>query len=259
MSHPSQSQNDPQKLSDDGVEIVEQSPILRWLDNFWYHYKWTVIIVAFFLLVLIVCITQMFSDPVYDINITYSGPYGFGMSDANAMYHDLSTALPQDINGDGGKYAGFIRYQIYSEEEIEAEWKQVEEARRIAEAAGEDPSDIQSSINLSYNSTQYTQFRNALMTGQCYVYLCSPFIYEEMKASGRVCRIADVTDDLPAHLHDEYTVLLKDTKLWESSDVMQMLPEDTVICLLNEIPQLFSQNEAGTYEAAIEVFVSLIQ
>ena len=241
------------------VEIAEQSPLLRWLDNFWYHNKWTVIIVAFFAMVLIVCLTQMFSDPVYDIYITYSGPYGFGMTDAEAMYQDLSDALPSDLNGDGARYAGFIRYQIYSEEEIKEEWEQVEQARKEAEARGEDPSEIQSSINTAYNSTQFSQFRSSLMTGQCYIYLCSPFVFEEMKASNRVCKISDITDTPPAHLNDEYSVLLKDTAMYQQSEMLQKLPENTVICLLTEIPQLFSQNEDHVYPDAKDTFLSLIQ
>ena len=39
-------------------EITPQSKVLRWLDNFWYHYKWPTIIIAFFLIVGIVGFTQ---------------------------------------------------------------------------------------------------------------------------------------------------------------------------------------------------------
>ena len=106
-----QPENDQQKLSGD-VDIVERSPLLKWLDNFWYHYKWTVIVVAFFVIVLIVCIAQMAVDPAYDINIGYSGSYGFSAAEAERMYNTLSGALPEDLNGDGAKYAGLIRYQI---------------------------------------------------------------------------------------------------------------------------------------------------
>jgi hypothetical protein len=201
----------------------------------------------------------MFSDPVYDLYITYSGPYGFGMTDSNAMHATLSDALPQDLNGDGQKQAGFIRYQIYSEQEIEEDRKEIERLRKESEAAGEDPSDIQSSINLAYNSNQFTQFRNSLMTGECYIYICSSFVYEEMKASSRVCKITSLTETPPSHLHDEYTVLLKDTAIYASSEMLQKLPEDTVICILTEIPQLFSKKEDNSYAQAIEVFLSLIQ
>ena len=251
--------NDEQKLSGEDVDVVERSPFLKWLDNFWYHYKWTVIIIAFFAIVLIVCVAQMFSDPVYDINITYCGPYGFSAAEAEQMYLDLSDALPADLNGDGAKYAGFIRYQVYSEAEIEEEWRQVEAARKDAEAKGEDPGKITSSINLAYNSDQYSQFTNSLLTGQCYIFLCSPFIYEEMKSSGRVCPLSDALDTLPSYANDEYTVLLKDTPMYQNSEILQKLPEDTVVCLLNEIPQLFAQSSEDDHLNAVNTFAGMIK
>ena len=250
---------EPSQHVDDQIDIVSQSPLLRWLDNFWYHYKWTVIIVAFFVIVILVCILQMTGDPVYDIHITYSGPYGFGSSDAESMYRDLSSSLPTDINGDGVKNAGFIRYQIYSEEEILAEWKQVEELREQAEARGEDPSEIVSSINTAYNSAQFQQFTNSLLTGQSYILICSPFIYEEVKGNGRVCRLADLSDTPIENAFDECAVLLKDTAMYQKSEIFQRLPEDTVICLLNEIPALFSQSNDTDHASAVETFLGMIR
>lgn len=249
----------PMKHADDQIDIVSQSPVLRWLDNFWYHYKWTVIIIAFFVVVFLICVIQMGSDPAYDINITYSGPYGFGSSDAELMYRDLSAALPADLNGDGERQAGFIRYQIYSEEEIRAEWKQVEEEREMAQSRGEDPSKIVSSINTSYNSTQYQQFTNSLLTGQSYILLCSPFIYEDVKADGRVCRLADLTNETLANAFDDCAVLLKDTAMYRSSEVLQKLPEDTLICLLTEIPQLFSKGNDTAHADAAQTFLGMIR
>ncbi len=253
-----QPENHQQKLSGD-VDLVERSPLLRWLDNFWYHYKWTVIVVAFFVIVAIVCIVQMTGDRAYDINIGYSGPYGFSATEAEQMYDALSDALPQDINGDGAKYAGFIRYQIYSEEEIKAEEQRIKEERIAAQARGEDPSKITSSINLSYNSTQYQQFTSSLLTGQCYIYLCSPFIYEDVKADGRVAKLADITDDVPSYAYDDCAVLLKDTAMYQSSEMLQKLPENTLVCLLTEIPQLFSQSSEGEHENAIKTFLGMIR
>jgi hypothetical protein len=247
------------KPSGDEIELVEQSPFLRWLDNFWYHYKWTVIISAFFALVLIVCVVQMFADPVYDINIGYSGTYGFSATEAEMMYNDLSAALPNDLNGDGARYAGFIRYQIYSEEEIKEEWKQVEQAREEAKAKGEDPAEITSKINLAFNTEQYSQFTNSLLTGQCYIYLCSPFVYDTVKSSGRVCRLADLGGNVPSYAYDECAVLLKDTPMYQNSEILQKLPEDTLVCLLTEIPQLFSQSGENTHKDAVSTFLGIIQ
>ena len=47
----------------------------QWLENFWYHYKWTVIVVAFFVAVAVVGIVQMVNRPQYDTSVCLASPY----------------------------------------------------------------------------------------------------------------------------------------------------------------------------------------
>ena len=42
------------------------SKVLKWLDNFWYHYKWVAIIVTFFLVLGIILIVQLVSRENYE-------------------------------------------------------------------------------------------------------------------------------------------------------------------------------------------------
>ena len=42
------------KIKEQGGAIAVQNPVLKWLDNYWYHYKWHTIVVAFFIFVGIV-------------------------------------------------------------------------------------------------------------------------------------------------------------------------------------------------------------
>ena len=67
-------------LEDEKVDAefhYEQSPFLKWLDNYWYHYKWPTIIISFFAIVLIVVIAQMVNRPKYDIVILLCKNYHF--------------------------------------------------------------------------------------------------------------------------------------------------------------------------------------
>ena len=46
-------QNLREPQGDDKLEAefhYEQKKIIKWLDNYWYHYKWTTIITAFFVI-----------------------------------------------------------------------------------------------------------------------------------------------------------------------------------------------------------------
>ena len=48
--------------------------IVNWFKNYWYYYKWQVIISAFVLFVVIFCVVQCGSQEKYDVFITYAGP-----------------------------------------------------------------------------------------------------------------------------------------------------------------------------------------
>ena len=39
----------------------------KWLENYWYHYKWATIISAFFITVAVICIVQIASKKNYNI------------------------------------------------------------------------------------------------------------------------------------------------------------------------------------------------
>ena len=61
----------------------------KWLDNFWYHYKWPVIIAAFFITISAVCISQMVSKEHYDMYIRYVGD----QSITDTQYQDIKRAF----------------------------------------------------------------------------------------------------------------------------------------------------------------------
>ena len=60
-----------------GGEIVYESKFTRWLDNFWYHYKWTTIIAVFALFVVLVCTLQMCNKDKNDVSVLSAGPEYF--------------------------------------------------------------------------------------------------------------------------------------------------------------------------------------
>jgi prolipoprotein diacylglyceryltransferase len=64
-------ENKQEKIT--GGEIAYQNPILKWLDNFWYHHKWTVIVVLFFAFTLTVCFVQCSSNEPTDLTVSFAG------------------------------------------------------------------------------------------------------------------------------------------------------------------------------------------
>ena len=101
--------NQPEdKIEAGDINIAEKSKFFKWLDNFWYHYKWTLLIAVFFIVVLVVGLVQLFSKTESDATVMYAGPYQLSNDEINAIRNDLTSLLPYDFNGDEKKI-----YYIY--------------------------------------------------------------------------------------------------------------------------------------------------
>ncbi|MBQ3489767.1 MAG: hypothetical protein IJA86_04165 [Clostridia bacterium] len=65
------------------------SKFLKWLDNYWYHYKWHTIIVTFFLVIGIISTVQIFNKESYDAYVMYVG----GQDIPDTQYYDILQSL----------------------------------------------------------------------------------------------------------------------------------------------------------------------
>lgn len=223
--------------------IAERSKFIGWLDNFWYHYKWPVIIVAFFVTVITVCTVQMLSRESYDTAITYAGPYRMNEEERGDFERLADSLCPIDKDENGDKNVQYVAYQIFSEEEIRAEQEK-------AEAQGQ-----QYTVNTQYNINEYNSFNQYVMSGECSVYMVSPYLYGILREGGRLKALSTVFEDgLPAGADEYgYGVRLGDTLLYKYDAAVQMLSPDTVICLLAPTVLGASSNEAS-YNASVELF-----
>ena len=216
-----------------GEVAVPSGKFLRWLDNFWYHYKWHTVGIAFALIVILVCVLQTCSKESYDIKMIYAGSAALTGEEAASIDQLMDLTVPRDFNGDGEKNSALLRHTVYSKEQIEALEKQ------------------QITINRQYNSDEYDSFYSEIMAGAAAVYFLEPWIYEELKSNqngGYLRPLDEVLSETPAGaLGDGYGVRLGDTALYQKYKVLQALPEDTVICLLarlvNHDKKMYSQSE----------------
>ena len=240
---PSDPQREPRNEGDkpEAGDIVAASPALRWLDNFWYHNKWTVIIVAFFVTVAIIGLTQMLSRPSYDTSICLASPYRMN-KDERAEFEKLITRIcPEDFNGDGEKLLNIVEYQIFSEEEFESE------AERYESMTNEDGEGDQFQINRKFNSDEYKNFSNFTMTGETSVYILSPYLYGILRDADRLKPLSEVYTDgtLPAGaLSDGFGIALKDTDFYKYNPAAQIYPENAILCLHKPTISGRSKNEA---------------
>ena len=82
-------------------EIKVNTPFLKKVENFFYHYKWHTIIGVFLAIVLVVCSLQMCSKEAYDIELMYAGPYNLSQQEVFDIQASFSAVTPDnDENGE---------------------------------------------------------------------------------------------------------------------------------------------------------------
>lgn len=210
--------NENEKLPE--VEIKSENPFLKWLDNYWYHYKWPTLIVSFFVIVLLICTLQTCNKKNEDISIIYAGPLQMSNEEHSNVESVMNYIIPEDFNGDGEKNSALITHQIYSREQIEAIIAQTD-------AAGNP-----GYVDRAYNSKNNENFYDYIKTGDSSVCLLDPSIYEQVKSGGRLMKLSDALGYLPEGADDEYGVTLSKLGVYEEYGALRVLPEDTVVCIL---------------------------
>jgi hypothetical protein len=242
-------QNDSDKL--EAGDIKAASPALRWLDNFWYHYKWTVIVVAFFVAVALVGIVQMVNRPQYDTSICLGSMYRMNQEERAELEALLRRICPEDFNGNGEKLVNVTEYQVYSEEEILAEME------RYEAMTDENGNPDQFQINRKFNTDEANNFTRFTMSGETSVYILSPYLYSLLKDAGRLKPLSEVYTDgtLPAGaMEDGFGIALKDTDFYKYNPAVQVYPENAILCLAqskdkklggrSSKPELYAQDMA---------------
>ena len=235
----------------------QHGKLYRWFDNFWYHHKWKTIISLVVALIVVVCSVQMCTrEPRGDVGVILAGPYNLMSKEAgyNNLRNCLSNYLAEDYDGNGAKQTDISSYSVYSKEQIQA----------LADNKDENGDPAPIIINTQSNSSNYSSFVAYVQTGDASVMFADPWVFENMKA-----HLADLENTLgyvPEHavsaeVDGEIRVLgvrLGDTALYKNNTAMQVLPADTVICLVAPIMSGNSSNPTY-YARSTAYFIALTQ
>ena len=201
-----------------GGEIRIENRVTRWFDNYWYYYKWPVIIGVFVLIVVLVCGVQMCTKETPDINIIYAGSHSFGQQGPGEVEAAFSALMPQDYNKDGRKEAAVTNLLVYSEAQIKEQQA----------SAAEDGENLV--VNGNFFAQEQQQFSQLLMSGEYTIILAADWLYDEYKETGVFLTLTEALGQAPAVSYDDCAVYLRDTAFGQYFTALQELPEDTVIC-----------------------------
>ena len=205
---------------------------LKWLDNFWYHYKWHTIAVAFVVCILIICISQTASRPTYDAHVIYAG--GTDVSkiegDEDSEFKTLMKAYQRfvpDFDGDGERRINLATLFLPSAEDI----KEVESKNDGTE------------INYTLIADNDEMFRQCMTFGDYYIIILSESLYTEWTKNAENNPFAEIRAYLPEdaeiaenegengyRLAGEHGVYLSSTPLADNPGFKD-LGEDSIIVM----------------------------
>ena len=225
---------DNQKL--DNTEISMQGSVLAKLQNFWYHNKWTVIIVAFFACVVLVCTMQMFGKDHYDVTVLSGTTVRMDAEQREAFLAAVQDMLPEDYDKDGKKAVGLVEYQIFSEAErfVEVE----------TEVDGVETVIKQEQVSAKWNLDQFNGFRDAVSkTGEYSLCFVSPYVYENL---------------VKGYVVKDKVVRLGDTDFYRYNEAVQVLPADTLVCLLVQNQIIGASSKDDVYARSVALFEAIV-
>ncbi len=239
------------------VTLLGRGRTGKWLENFWYHYKFQTIAAVFLLVALAICIGSCTAAGCFThasdtpLNVCYAGPLDFGMS----MSGDTPTRI-------------VLRDALAP---TAARLLEEEDASRAADCVRvygytiNDSSEF--STVLEQSRLNKENLRDELNTANGYIFLLSENLYRShaFSPADKVPYMVSVApylpDDASAYrlTDDGYAVYLKSTPLADA-DGFRDLPDDTLLCLRTSF-SIFKSNskkQAAVYARYEALFRAML-
>ena len=234
-------------------DIKIESPFLKKLDNYWYHYKWHTIVGIVVVIILSVLLFQTCSKQDYDGYILYAGPYKISSSAENgntSSYSNTISALKKvcyDTNNDKNVNVTLLNLYISTQEEA-------------TKLYGDGVDISNSSMLIDEDSDRLGQ---TLLYGDYYVCFLSERLflhYEELYEGALFTSVSDYLGEGDYELASEHGVYLKSLDFYSLPEICN-LPDDTVVCLRksSDVSNFFNrrQNEKN-FEISEKIFKNIL-
>ena len=228
-------------------EIAIENRFLKWLDNYWYHYKWHTIIIGFFVIMGLFTFAQCANREQGDLTVSYAGGYTLNSNERANIVKVLGSLTLDETDQEGELSILLNSYSIYTDAELRVAY--TDEKGELAIAAYNNAKQV--------SLDHFQTFSTYLMTGDSAVWLVSEYVYRDCGLDfAHIARpLADVYgENLPASAYDAYAIRLSDTDLYRYYDALKVLPEDTLLLL----PRSYVWGESAK-EESYRVFETLFR
>ncbi len=217
----------------------------KWLENYWYHYKWQTLIALFLIVVAAVCIGQMVTRTDPDVSVIYGGPCELTANQIHEVDLALSSLLPEDYNRDGERSAELVHFLLMTDDQRKA---------LLEQAAQESRPLVINTKNLEQNRTNFT---TQIAVGDASICFLDPVWYETVRENNGFVTLESILGFRPDGALDDYSVRLCDLPFAQYFDAFSVFPDDTVLAFR----QKSITGGAGSgelYEHAAAMFRSLM-
>lgn len=225
------------------------SKIKNWFHNYWYYYKWPVIIISAFAIIIGICIFQSASKEDYDVSIIYTGPHMFSVKEKESLSNTFEQLMDVDYNGDGKKVADIIDLPAFTDEQIEDALYGVTDDNAIIKYAPY-------TVDVVRNN-----FSQLAASSDASICLLDQYWYELLKDANRLCKLEDILGYRPEGLIDDYSIYLSDLDAYKYFDSsLGMLPDDTIVCfkLMSSASAFIGKKDAEKmYDYSKKMLISL--
>ena len=192
--------------------------ILKWLDNYWYHYKWQTIIGVSFAVIIVILVLQFAQKTDYDVSVIYAGPENVTANQTREMESALSSLVSEDLNGDGKKNATMLNFFLLTEDQKE---QMIKEADENGELVGINAAEMQNTRN---------SFTTHVFTGESMICLLDPEWYDLIREQDGFLELSEILGTVPEYAVDGFAVRLCDTPFAKFYNIFSVLPKDTLLC-----------------------------
>ncbi len=198
---------------------TKKEKIKKYLDNLWYHEKAKIIIFGTLLVMVIIGITQCSAKKEADVYLLYAGEGTVTRTTVNTVTENMEKFIPEDYNKDGVRSCEFAQFMF----------------------SGSDGSNGQKA------------FDSEMYGGRTVILLLSPTEYKYAKKNRYIVTLQSAVGYTPEFAKDEYSVELFDLECASEMGV-NMLPEDTVVCIAAPRTAGDNKGNSAEYKRQIKFF-----
>ena len=239
---------------------TEKQSFSKWLDNFWYHYKWHTIAVVFVIIVAIVCTVQLVNRSDYDAVIAYAGSKDVSKKAENGDVAEIVTMqsslkdVVYDVDENGEISISLETLFWLSSQEIAAIEAELAEKKENGETPEE--------INYSLLTSNYTTVDNLMLSGEYFLWFMSDDLYNYVNGKSDVNRFVDLSampeGDTAVEFYGDDTcaVYLKSTEFYKMPGICD-LPEDTLV-VVRRLGIGANKSTKRAYESALDFAKEII-